>query len=173
MHPILLYIWSITNVHCYKIKQSRKKTHRFEVMHVIFVTLTHIIGQDVNGLVKHTQVPNVIRVAMSAHTVVDLFWRQPIFLQALKTEKWFFLYINEPVFVDRWSANLSSEFQLSMICNIFFFKHTHIYIPSRIWSLSHGFPVSTTTFFGPLIKLILPQALWWPFERKLHIKKNI
>lgn len=56
-------------------------------MHVIFVTLTHIIGQDVNGLVKHTQVPNVIRVAMSAHTVVDLFWRQPIFLQALKTEK--------------------------------------------------------------------------------------
>lgn len=87
MHPISLYIWSITNVHCYKIKQSQKKTHRFEIMHVIFVTLTHIIGQDVNGLVKHTQVPNVIRVAMSAHTVVDLFWRQPIFLQALKTEK--------------------------------------------------------------------------------------
>lgn len=52
----------------------------------------------------------------------------------------------------------------------FFSLNTHIYIPSRIWSLSHGFPVSTTTFFGPLIKLILPQALWWPFERKLHIK---
>lgn len=72
---------------CTLLQQSRKKTHRFEVMHVIFVTLTHIIGQDVNGLVKHTQVPNVIRVAMSAHTVMDLFWRQPIFLQALKTEK--------------------------------------------------------------------------------------
>ena len=40
-------------------------------MVVVLVSCTDVIRQDVNSLVKQTQVANMIRVAMCADTVLD------------------------------------------------------------------------------------------------------
>ena len=50
-------------------------------MVVVLVSCTDVIGQDVNSLVKQTQVANMIRVAMCADTVLDLLGRKSILLQ--------------------------------------------------------------------------------------------